>query len=135
MLQDILPHHFHNEYQEKEITAQSRVLCFHGKTVYIARNDKNELRLPEYEEVKDRLPLYAKLQYLFTIEEEDFFLLDSAELLKEEENYHYEKVRTLKQLVSKEVCFTVMTAYHLYMWYRDNRYCGRCGNEVVHDTK
>lgn len=135
MLQDILPHHFHNEYQEKEITAQSRIFCFRGKEVYIARGVHNELQLPEYGKLKAKLAADAKLQYLFTIEEEEFFLLGGAEALTEGEGYHYEKVRTLRQLVSKEICFAVMTAYHLYMWYKDNGYCGRCGNEVVHDTK
>ena len=28
-----------------------------------------------------------------------------------------------------------MTAWHLYNWYRNNRYCGRCGKPTVHDAK
>ena len=29
-----------------------------------------------------------------------------------------------------------MTAYHLYTWYRDNRFCGRCGHETeIYETE
>lgn len=145
MLQDIFPHYFHNEYQPKEVTAGSKVLHFRGREVYIARKEENRLQLPRYEELKregthDRglvvvPPAEEKLQYLFSIEDEAYFLLNDTEAMEEKGGYRYESVRTLRQLVSKEVCFAVMTAYHLYMWYRDNRYCGRCGSETLHDTK
>ncbi len=135
MLQDIFPHHLYNEYQEKELTESAKVFCFQGRQVYIARNAENELTLPSYEELRDIFPQDAELQYLFSIEDESFFLFKGEEHLEEIGNYRYESVRTLRQLVSKEVCFAVMTAYHLYMWYRDNQYCGRCGKETVHDKK
>lgn len=132
MLQDILPHYMHNEYRAKEVSATSKVFHFRGREVYIARDAENHLLLPQYGELGCAK---EKLQYLFSIEEEEYFLLKDTEALEEKGNYHYEGVRTLRQLESKEVCFAVMTAYHLYMWYRDNRYCGRCGGETVHDDK
>ncbi len=133
MLQDILPHYYHNEYQPKEVTGESKVLHFRGREVYIARDEENNLQLPRYEEM---ITVQAeKLQYLFSIDDEEYFLLRDTHDLEEKGNYRYESVRTLRQLVAKEVCFAVMTAYHLYMWYRDNGYCGRCGGETVHDTK
>ncbi len=137
MLQDIMPHTFHNEYKQKEVTAHSKVFHFRGREVYIARDEENHLRLPSYEELvsAEGFGTMETLQFLFSLEEEDYFLLKSAEALPEQNGYTYERVRTLRQLVSKEVCFAVMTAYHLYMWYRDNRFCGRCGVETVHDTK
>ena len=49
--------------------------------------------------------------------------------------FQYEVVRDLRQLVSKLVCFAITTAWHLYVWYRDNRFCGRCGAPAVHDEK
>ena len=141
MLQDIWPNHFHNEYEYKEVQSKSKVFHFRGREVYIARDEENHLQLPRYEELVSlpgeavSLPAKEQLQYLFSIEDEEYFLLMDAEALEEKNGYAYESVRTLRQLVSKEVCFAVMTAYHLYMWYRDNHYCGRCGGETVHDTK
>ncbi len=137
MLQDIMPLTFHNEYKQKKASTQSKVFHFKGKEVYVARDEENHLKLPRYEELgsMEAFGSMEKLQFLFSIEEEDYFLLTSAEVLPEQGDYHYESVRTLRQLVSKEVCFAVMTAYHLYMWYGDNRYCGRCGKETMHDTR
>lgn len=153
MLQDILPNHFHNEYEYKEVQSRSKVFLFRGREVYIARDEENRLRLPRYEElgmcvgtawdkeiVSPEVTIQGdlnveQLQYLFSIEDEEYFLLMDTKALEEKNGYVYESVRTLRQLVSKEVCFAVMTAYHLYMWYRDNHYCGRCGGETVHDTK
>lgn len=153
MLQDILPHYFHNEYEPKEVNEGSKVFHFRGREVYIARGEENRLQLPRYGELEcsaesvcnkdsanSEVPVQGgcakeKLQYLFSIEDEEYFLLKSTEALEEKSSYHYESVRTLRQLESKEVCFAVMTAYHLYMWYRDNRYCGRCGGETLHDDK
>ena len=153
MLQDILPNHFHNEYEAKEVTGQSKVFHFRGREVYIARDAENHLHLPRYEELgawaesaRDKelagpeVPMQEdlnveQLQYLFSIEDEEYFLLMNSKVLEEKDGYAYESVRTLRQLVSKEVCFAVMTAYHLYMWYRDNQFCGRCGGETIHDTK
>ena len=137
MLQDILPLHLQNEYKQKKATGESKVFHFRGREVYIARDEENRLTLPrckELEAVGKDCP-EETLQFLFSVGEEDYFLLMTREELSGPEGYTYESVRTLRQLVSKEVCFAVMTAYHLYMWYRDNRFCGRCGKETVHDTK
>jgi NAD+ diphosphatase len=110
------------------------VFHFRGREVYIARDEENHLQLPQYGELAD-VQRKEDLQYLFSVGKETYFLLKSKDELPQANGYAYETVRTLRQLVSKEVCFAVMTAYHLYMWYRDNGYCGRCGGETVHDTK
>lgn len=137
MLQDILPLHLQNEYRQKEATGESKVFHFRGREVYIARDEKNRLTLPRCKELEaaGKACPEEKLQFLFSVGEEDYFMLNSREELPDQKGYTYESVRTLRQLVSKEVCFAVMTAYHLHVWYRDNQFCGRCGKETVHDTK
>ena len=42
---------------------------------------------------------------------------------------------TIRQLISKEICFAVMSAWHLAGWYRDNRFCGRCATPTIHSQK
>ena len=32
------------------------------------------------------------------------------------------------------IAFAVVSAWHLCSWYRDARYCGRCGEKLVHDV-
>ena len=133
MLQDISPHHLYNQYKQKQVTPESKIFHFSEKNVYIARATDDQLQLPTYKEVAHSNA--TSLQYLFSIEEEDFFLLMDKAELPQDGLYHYETVRTLRQLVSKEICFAVMTAWHLYVWYNANRFCGHCGKPVVHDEK
>ena len=40
----------------------------------------------------------------------------------------------MRQLVSKDICYAIMTGWHLFVWHRGNRFCGRCGTPTVHDT-
>lgn len=139
MLQDIAPHHLYNQYEKKYISANSKILHFLEKQVYISRAADEGLKLPEWEmfcEQTKNCIEEEQLQYLFSIEKEDFFLLMKKDRISLDDSlYHYENVRNLRQLVSKEICFAVMTAYHLYVWYENNRFCGRCGQPVVHDER
>ena len=32
----------------------------------------------------------------------------------------------------KERVLAAATAWHLFVWYRDNQFCGRCGKKLVH---
>ena len=72
-----------------------------------------------------------------SIDETRYFLLKNAvECEKEGEvsnyigrnsngidEFKFEPIKNLRQLASKEVCFALMTAWHLNTWYKDNRYC------------
>lgn len=34
-----------------------------------------------------------------------------------------------------EQIMAASTAWHLYVWYRDNRFCGRCSQPLLHDER
>lgn len=95
------------------------------------------------------------LQYLFEIDGEGFYLwlcedpsvaapgpeeLDlrvqaagsdqdnSAVSSAREFRFDYIPMRSMRTVGPKERSFAAETAYQLYGWYRDNRYCGRCGH-------
>ncbi len=48
------------------------------------------------------------------------------------EGYDFIGVNMFRLAKPKDVSFAAITAYHLYGWYRDNRYCGRCGKLMFH---
>lgn len=48
------------------------------------------------------------------------------------EGYDFTGVNVFRNAKPKELAFAAITAYHLYGWYRDNRYCGRCGRLMFH---
>ncbi|MBE5785843.1 MAG: NAD(+) diphosphatase [Clostridiales bacterium] len=47
----------------------------------------------------------------------------------------YTPAASLREPASRDLCHALMTAWHLYCWYRDNRFCGRCGAPTAHDDK
>lgn len=141
MIQDIKPKIFHNEFANKEIGSRSKVILFSNRTVLIRRDADNILHLPEYGELpaENDIVNLEEYQYIFSIDEEEYFLKkfsEREENMAEIKGYEWENVSTLRQMESKEICFAVMNAFQLYVWYRDNRFCGRCGKKLVHsDTQ
>lgn len=135
MIQDIAPKKFYNPIRFDTIKAKDKVVLFDERNVLIHRNDQNELFLPEFSQLHDQKE--EKFQYAFLIDQTRYFI-KKAEFAQEKEQiegYTYEKLSTLRQLTSKEICFAVMCAWHLAVWYRDNRFCGRCASKTLHSQK
>ena len=51
------------------------------------------------------------------------------------EGFSFVGVDSFRKAKPKATAFAAITAYHLYGWYRDNHYCGRCGRPTIHDNK
>ena len=73
--------------------------------------------------------------YLFSLDDKRFFLATSdMEIAKED--YFYYTMREVRDVFSGKEVFAVFTAFHLWKWYRDNIYCGKCkGKLVFHDKE
>lgn len=56
---------------------------------------------------------------------------------QEEASAQYEFVRMfeIRSAKPKASVFAAATAWHLYCWYRDNQYCGRCGGKLTHSKE
>ncbi len=46
-----------------------------------------------------------------------------------------EPLRVLRRTQPQVECYAGETAYHLYVWYRDNAFCGRCGERMEYSGK
>ncbi len=123
MIQDIIPYRFHNEYENRSPVAEDIVFCFRGREILMKEDAEGVLCFPTVKEC-----LQEELIYLFRIDDRAFYLGEGAEL----EEYAWMPVRSLRRLKPKELCFAGMTALHLFEWYRDNRFCGRCGHKLLH---
>ena len=129
MLQDLAFGRLENEYRNADAGAEDRILCFSGGQVLINREADDTLILPTLSQMGR-----GQTRYLFAMEGRNYLLWTDAAPASVS-GFDYEPVRQLRQLKSKEVCFAVMTGWHLYNWYRSNRLCGCCGTKTEHDTK
>lgn len=135
MVQDIAPKILHIEYVTKEPNENDRMILFSGNEVLLKKTDEKWV-LPEKKDIEDG----QDCQYLFCIDKCNYFLLmDFREKKKAKEynivNADFIKMHVVRAEAEKELCFVLYTACHLYQWYRDNRYCGRCGKQTVHSVK
>lgn len=138
MIQDIMPLRLRNEFANRQPEKDSRVMIFRENEIYIKKDGK--LDFPLYGDLEDwcqstgsGLP---EAVYLFSIGGESYFL---TRLPKEEkcagEKYTFVRMFEVRAMHPKERVFAAATAWHLYLWYRDHRYCGRCGGRLSHDGK
>lgn len=145
MIQEIAPKRFWNAYEKRSPRADSEVICVWNGNYCIIHEEQGD-RFPCYEELLREvdqgaaLPELQKLQYLFAILEgaqrRDYFLCvcDAQREFEALSDYSWEPTYYMNhRMAPRHEAFAGMTAHHLYMWYRDHRFCGRCGALLVHD--
>ena len=131
MLQQIAPRHLDNQYRPQAIGPGAKLCIFRGKEILVSLRD-GEVILPEWEQLKDSI---LRSVYLFSIDETPYFLVELAPDAALPEGFGYDSVRAHRRLHPKYTVYAEMTAWHLYVWYRDNQFCGRCGKPTRHDGK
>lgn len=121
MIQDIGPHIYHNEYTPRSPREDDIVFVFRGRDL-LMREDDGFLTFPLWQQIREN-----DLQYLFSVDDRAFFL--GKEPI---EGFSFQSLRQLRRCSPRELCFAGMTAWHLYNWYENHRFCGRCGSRVHH---
>lgn len=131
MFHDISPYQFDNHYQAVAPDEDAYVIFSHDNSI-LAKVTDNQLDLPTYRQVAT---LCSGFVYLFSISERHFFIANER---KREANltslfaegYALCTMAQLRTARPKWLCFAAATACRLGAWYRDNRFCGRCGKEM-----
>ncbi len=128
MIQDIYPHRLRNEFvPDRPVDPEGWLFRFDGDSLLCAI-DGDGVGLPR---VKD-IPSASERRYLFALDDLPCYL-DMAEEKGVIGGLEWAQVRTLRRRVAgpREVIFAAWTAFQLYNWYRDNRFCGRCGGRTA----
>ena len=139
MLQDLSIGRLENEFYNLEPQAEDLVICFHNNQVLL-KTEEDHFLLPTVGEVSALAGNWHRwsekgFQYVFRIRETNFFLW-LGDLTEEDcGEYCFEPIRMLRYKGVDDLCFAAWTAWHLYVWYRNNRFCGCCGSKTRHDTK
>ncbi len=127
MIQDIEPHVFHNEYRpEAKADETTLVLCFDGKKI-LAKKEENGLVYP----TKSLLPEGASLVYAFAVDETEYFLNLSGEVI-EIEGFGYLDLMEARRGCSNVDGMVLFTGTHLHQWYMESKFCGSCATPTVH---
>lgn len=129
MIQDIYPSRLKNEYYNYAVREADQVLCFDsegrilvgeadGKAVFLSGKDIDS----------------SDAIYLFSLDEERFFLkLGDEPLVKK--GFDFCTIREVRDRLSQKDAFIIFTGYHLWKWYSDNKFCGKCGHGLLTDER
>ena len=132
MIQDIAPAKLDNSFHPVSPSPDSTVLLFRQNALLCGYDaQEGTLRLPCSRE----LPQLCELTYLFSIDSQSFFLMQSAKeiSLPDYDMHSMQDVRRF-HVAENRIMFAVFTAYHLWKWYSTNRFCGMCGHLTEHST-
>ena len=130
MIQDIYPHKIDNQYRNIS-PADHDLIIIEKNGSFLMKDTGNDFCFPEYQE----FILNNECTYLFSIDDESYFFYD--EIMESGNDYEYVDLRKIRQKnpTDKKASFAAYTAHHLIDWYRNNRYCGRCGKLLEKDEK
>lgn len=139
MIQDIYPHKLKNQYKSKARPVPEDYVINTLNGYILTNKRKLETNIISFPQVRDfpEMVYMTRLIYLFSVDETRYFLLN--ELLEDHmlpDGFEYAEERCFRKvgLGPGERVFAAITAKHLSDWYRDNRFCGRCGKPMVHSA-
>ena len=131
MIQDIAPHVYHNEYRPQRPSPDSIAMVFVDGKISVKVKD-GEISFPKFGELEEKYSfIYEDYTYLFSIDEDRYYLLQNVEL---EEGELWGR-KELRYGNPQYLAFAGLTACQLYGWYKSHQYCGRCGKRMKHDEK
>ena len=134
MIQDIMPCKFTNEYKPQEPDKNSYILSYRAKEILIKKNEAGEICFPTFGEMLiHNEKAYEECTYLFSIDEDRYYLVDN--LAYQNTGYQMEKIESLREALPLRQAFAGVTGSQLYRWYRDHRFCGRCGKAMRPDEQ
>ena len=135
MIQDIFPAKFFNHYEQMNPSDSDSVFLFsEGKVLVHYKQDLKTLSFPSFSDFSEQT---LSAVYLFSIDKQKYFLIsDQTEIPAGLSDFSFYTPRQLRDmpLASNVELFAVFSAYHLWKWYDDNKFCGHCGHSLEHDT-
>ena len=136
MIQDIFPHVFHNEFEVKSPTEDSCFFYFSEGSICLTEGKSNTI--PRFSALEDevRNRFMSHCDYLFSIDQMDFFLVDETSVsLADTPGISLFKSSILRELTPMWVSFSAVCASQLHRFYSSNHYCGCCGSEMIKSKK
>lgn len=126
MIQDIAPHELLNSFVPgKRPKAGDRVFLFAKGRLWV-REEDGVFQLPTLEELGT-----GEAQYLFALDGQDLYMAGPEAAAPEGLSPVTPQELRDRGLGPRHLVFAAWTAHHLACWYRDNRFCGRCGGATV----
>lgn len=134
MIQDIEPRIFNNKFNNKKAEPQDLFLSYEGDTVLV-REDKDKLWYPSFSDFEKDYPhLIDDAQFLFTIDEINYYLVDEKSL-DSAEGWTYATTNRFRTELKYWRSFAGAVGWQLNRWYSNHRFCSKCGKTMKRSEK
>lgn len=131
MIQELYPYKLDNQYKNAVPKAGDRIISIRDHRMLVKEREVGTIDFPKIEELGVRFQENGISRYLFSVDDTQFFLFRNLEL----EDYEYHTVGYLRGKAPKHLVYAGMVGWQLAGWYETHQFCGRCGQELVHDEK
>lgn len=128
MFQDIAPHRFNNAFFKDAISPEDVLLCYSGSHILLQPQADGSFALPRACHVPQQNAMEAI--YLFSVDDTRYFGFWQPHGLEEVPGLVWQSTQVLRTVPDPVVCFAGMEGWHLYRWFRANRFCGHCGRPM-----
>ncbi len=130
MIQDIYPSKLDNSYNSVSMRENDILIYFDKDGRILVNEDAGERTDIKLFTTCENCPDTEAI-YLFKIDNQRYFMArDNAK--KPETNQSYRTVRELRDMCTGNDIYAAFTAYHLWKWYDDNIFCGKCSATLTH---
>lgn len=134
MIQDISPRTFNNKFKNKKAEPQDLFLAYDGDTILV-KEDKDKLWYPSFSDFEKQYPqLINNAQFLFTIDNINYYLVDENGL-DQVEGWIYVSTGRFRTEIKYWRSFAGVVGWQLNRWYDNHRYCSKCGKETKSSDK
>ena len=128
MIQDIAPHCYHNEYQNRKPQPGDVALCYRDRETLIL--EEEQLTFPRMGQLENVVKdLYEQAVYLFAIDDQYYYMVPEAK--REPEEMHWVRLSYFRTARPMDQAFAAVTGHQLYDWYRHRKFCGSCGTQMI----
>ncbi len=128
MIQDIYPSRLDNRYLNAPAKEGDKTLYFDDKGRLAVTTGPDGIGFAAPAAAED-----AEKVFLFAVDDVKYFLCRDSQAAGE--GIEYLTIRELRDRTGGKELFAAFTGYHLWKWYSDNRYCGRCASTLEVDDK
>jgi NAD+ diphosphatase len=134
MIQDIEPRIFNNRFRNRAAESQDLFLAYQGDTVLV-REDQEKLWYPSFADFEAEYPeLIREAQFLFTIDEIHYYLID-RQGLDTVKGWIYATTGRFRTEPKYWRSYAGAIGWQLNRWYQNHLFCSRCGKAMKRSDK
>ena len=135
MIQDIFPSVFDNHFKNLLPDADDAAFFFSDEGVLCHYDEEGKkIIFPLWKDFSNS-GSDLKVVYLFSVDKRKYFLVSGVDIALPE-GFGFCSMKEIRRLplVSNNEIFAAFSAFHLWSWYNQSRFCGYCGEMNIFDS-